>query len=191
MPNTSTATREAWLQHAVRLFIPWFAELGHAVPEVYVSVSFPSTGDRGNRTGECQYTGRDGRPQLLVHPALEDPVTVLSTLIHELVHASLPVGAQHGAAFKRLATALGLTGEMTATIPTPELTSTFKRMTERTLGPYPHAGLTPGTGRPKQSTRLLKVTCPADGYTARITRKWLEQMGAPTCPCGTRMHQEP
>lgn len=32
-------------------------------------------------------------------------------------------------------------------------------------------------------SRLLKVACPgACGYVARVTRKWLEALGAPLCP---------
>lgn len=34
----------------------------------------------------------------------------------------------------------------------------------------------------KQTTRLLKVSCSECGYTARVTRKWLDKAGAPLCP---------
>lgn len=36
----------------------------------------------------------------------------------------------------------------------------------------------------KQTTRMLKCTCrdEACGYTARITRKWIDELGAPICP---------
>jgi len=33
---------------------------------------------------------------------------------------------------------------------------------------------------------MLKVSCPADGYTVRTTAKWIA-VGFPTCPCGTEM----
>ena len=32
-------------------------------------------------------------------------------------------------------------------------------------------------------SRLKKVACGACGYTARVTTKWLDQAGAPLCPC--------
>ena len=48
--------------------------------------------------------------------------------------------------------------------------------------PYPHGQLAPSDER-KQSTRLLKLTCPECGYVIRTTRKWLET-GLPTCCCG-------
>ena len=39
----------------------------------------------------------------------------------------------------------------------------------------------------QQSTRMVKVVCAGCGYTARTTRKWLDEAGAPICPC----NQEP
>lgn len=52
----------------------------------------------------------------------------------------------------------------------------------------------------KQSTRLLKAACmaPSDdgqdgdccGYTVRITRKWVEALGAPCCPAHGQMEME-
>lgn len=47
--------------------------------------------------------------------------------------------------------------------------------------------LTPTTLK-KDSTRLIKIECPACGYVARVTRKWLE-VGLPVCPCGERMEK--
>jgi hypothetical protein len=55
------------------------------------------------------------------------------------------------------------------------------------LGPYPHAALKPGTRIGKQGTRMLKLICPIHGYTLRTTRKWLEELGFPSCPCGAEM----
>ena len=34
----------------------------------------------------------------------------------------------------------------------------------------------------KQSSRLLKAECESCGYTVRVTRKWVDQVGAPHCP---------
>jgi hypothetical protein len=36
--------------------------------------------------------------------------------------------------------------------------------------------------RKKRTTRLLKCECEACGYTARVTRKWVDEAGAPICP---------
>ena len=42
---------------------------------------------------------------------------------------------------------------------------------------------TPGT-TPKQTTRQFKAQCETCGYTIRISRKWLAEVGAPDCPAG-------
>lgn len=54
---------------------------------------------------------------------------------------------------------------------------------------YPHAELNAGkSGEKKQGTRLIKCECSACGYVCRTTSKWLEEIGAPLCPCsGERM----
>ena len=39
----------------------------------------------------------------------------------------------------------------------------------------------------KQTTRLLKLVCPVDGYTVRGTRMWIDKLGLPACPCGADM----
>jgi hypothetical protein len=49
------------------------------------------------------------------------------------------------------------------------------------VGPHPRAELSKKT-RTKQGTRLLKLQCPTCPYTVRITRKWLDEVGAPACP---------
>lgn len=50
---------------------------------------------------------------------------------------------------------------------------------------------------PKQTTRLLKAACAhqdegedACGYTVRVTRKWVDQLGAPHCPVHGAMEVE-
>ena len=58
------------------------------------------------------------------------------------------------------------------------------------IGPYPHARLV-ASNRPKtQTTRMLKVTCQQCGCVVRMTRKWLDEAGVPTCGCGGEMAEE-
>jgi hypothetical protein len=57
------------------------------------------------------------------------------------------------------------------------------------IGPYPHAELTHSNATKKQSCRLLKVACEC-GCVVRITRKWLDEVGPPTCGCGGVMVEE-
>ena len=75
---------------------------------------------------------------------------------------------------------------MTATTAGEALQARLHAMADE-LGPYPHAALVGGDGRKKQSTRMLKVTCAECGCIARMTRQWLEEVGAPTCGCGGPM----
>ena len=180
------ATREDWLHQAVQHLRPAFLRVGTPLPDaLHVSIGFPSTRALSRRVGECwaPEASRDGRPHLFVSPLLGSSLLVLGTLVHELVHAAVGVGFRHGPPFRRAALALGLVGRMTATVPGPELTARLDELAS-VLGPFPHAGLdAAASGHPKQSTRLLKLTCPACGYTIRTTARWVA-VGLPTCPCG-------
>lgn len=51
-------------------------------------------------------------------------------------------------------------------------------------GREPHGALSPTTRDKVQGTRMLKALCPVDGYTMRLTRKWIDELGWPVCPCG-------
>lgn len=64
--------------------------------------------------------------------------------------------------------------------PLAELPAFAQPILER-LGAYPHARLNI-TRAPKQTTRLIKVHCVADGYIARVSRTTLITLGAPICP---------
>lgn len=95
----------------------------------------------------------------------------------------------HKGNFTRIARAIGLEGKMTATH-AGEALGRILADVAADLGDYPHAALTPAlSGVKKQSTRMIKVVCPEDGYIVRTTAKWLE-VGMPSCPCGTQMEAE-
>ena len=181
-------TREEWLARAVNLVAPHFmTTAGIDIPDVRVSVGWPGgRGKKNNVIGQC-WSGNaaaDGVAQIFISPTIGDPVQVLGTLIHEIVHAA--VGTEHGhkAPFAKVAKAVGLTGKMTSTTVGPELQGMLEDRIVPVLGDYPHAILTPAmAGVKKQTTRMLKVECPDTGYTARLTRKWIEEWGTPICPC--------
>lgn len=183
---TPTSTREAWLLAAVDAMRPLYAAVDVQLPEVRVSVGWP--GGRGRRNlaiGECWPTGlaADGTAQLFISPVLDDAEEVLGTLAHELIHAWDDCKSGHKGAFAKVAKGIGLTGKMTATVPGPELAVKLKEIAAK-LGAYPHAKLSDEvSGRKKQSTRMIKVVCPDSGYTLRTTRKWLDEVGVPYCPC--------
>lgn len=165
-----------------------------------VSVGFPSKSAlsrKRKRIGECWDFGPDKPRHVFISPLLADPVEVVSTLIHELIHVKVGKAAKHGAAFKREAIRVGLEGKMAHTTASDDLVQFIKDVMLEALGPYPHEELKPPEREDKQSTRLLKVSCPRchDGenkhYTARMTRKWLDELGAPICPgCSEKMEED-
>ena len=107
---------------------------------------------------------------------------MLDLLLHELIHATVGTHEGHKGAFKRLAVACGLSGKMTATIAGEALTPRLADIVA-SLGEYPHSALNPASGAKKAGTRLIKCECLECGYIVRTTSKWLDDMGAPICPC--------
>lgn len=199
MTATATApvtysTREEWLVAATAALAPIFAEAGETLPAVRVSVGWPGgRGKKGNVIGQCWATSAssDSVAQLFVSPVLVEATRVLDVLAHELVHAVDDCKSGHKGAFARIAKAIGLTGKMTATEASDELKARLDEIAAE-LGDYPHAAIAPGAegadGPKKQGTRMLKVACgEGSGYVVRMTRKWLDEFGTPSCPC----HGEP
>lgn len=182
-------TREAWLGAAVGLLRPVFEDAGLAVPpKLRASCGWPGGGSINTRIGECWDTkcSKDKTAEVFISPSLDRPAGkqgVLAILVHEIVHATVGVDQKHGKEFRRAATIVGLEGRMTSTTAGPALQSTLADIAGE-LGPYPHAALTPRKRekKSKSSCRLLKAACPQCGYVVRVTRKWLDDAGAPICP---------
>ncbi len=189
-----TLNREAWLQAAVQKIRPIF--LGHnmKVPELQVSVGWPSSGGLGvsKRTiGQCWFgeTTKDKKPQLFISPLLDEvaaPQGVLSTLVHEVCHVIAGPDAKHGPKFVKVMKVIGLTGKPTQTEAGEDLIVRIKAI-GKDLGEFPHSKIVPGPNGPKkQTTRLIKCQCVACEYVARTTRVWLLDVGAPICPCNKK-----
>jgi hypothetical protein len=197
MSNPNYDLREDYLQALVNLLRQLFEAIGVELPRVRVSCSWAYGGGR-NVVGQCFPPAMvaDGIPQIKISPILEDPFVVAHVMVHELIHAYRP-DAGHGRGFKDVAVAVGLKSPMRSTKPGPELGLRLLEIVEE-LGPYPHTAINldageladeprAADGRSRQKARLVKVTCPTHGYIARVTRVWLNSMGAPICPCGARM----
>jgi hypothetical protein len=188
-------TREGWLRAAASELRQDFERVDYPLPDnIRFSIGFPSTGRWGNRVGECWHssTSDDGNFEIFIRADIADPVEVLGVLVHELVHAALPIGAGHGKLYRIAALKIGLQGKMRSAHPGQLLSM---RLTDlaATLGLLPHARLNVTRGRDnrgpvdrpkKQGTRLLKAECPVAGcgYTVRVTSKWLVDLGPPGCP---------
>ncbi|RLK22675.1 SprT-like family protein [Micromonospora sp. M71_S20] len=187
-PAKSFSTREEWLTEAVEALKPLFEGVGATVPTVRVSVGWPGgKGKKNSVIGQCwaSWTAADKVSQVFISPVLDDAGQVLATLAHEVVHAVDDCKSGHKGDFAKIAKGIGLTGKMTATVAGDDLKVTLGEIAAF-LGPYPHAKLSitdGGAGEKPQKNRQLKVECAACGYTARTTRKWLDEVGAPLCPC--------
>jgi hypothetical protein len=178
---TPSFRRQAWLELAVAALRVRFTEAGYAIPfETRVSIGWPKRGANCGRVGECwsSQSSSDAHYELFVSPQLTTGADIVETLAHELVHATVGVEAGHKAQFKQCAVRIGLTGPMRATVAGPEFLAWAEELFKR-IGLYPGGFL---VDTPKQGIRLRKCECPACGYTARVTRKWLTDAGPPICP---------
>lgn len=195
--ETEFSTREAWLMTAIEHLRPTFEEkAGVTLPEkIRVSTGW----SKNARKGSIGWTWISGAAEdkinnVFISPEKSDSVEVLAILVHELVHVADDCENGHGAAFKKIAVAVGLEGKMTATVAGEELKDQLEALTI-IMGDYPHAKMIVGdgagksSGPKKQGTRMIKVECDCCGYVVRTTRKWLD-MGNPQCPKGTSMVPE-
>ena len=139
---TNHTTREAWLLAAVELLRPIFKEKQHIIPgNCQVSCGFASTGSK-HHIGQCwsRKSSVHDSNQIFISPALLDPVLVLDTLVHELVHAVDDCEHKHGKEFKKIALKMGMQGPMRSAGAGPELKAKLNALLEQ-LGPYPHGHL--------------------------------------------------
>ena len=184
-------TREDWLTKYIDDYgRELFKRAGHKLPKTRVSVGLPF--GRGSKKAIGQHwhpkASDDGVSQVFISPTIVDGVEVLATLIHELVHACEP-DAKHGKKFRLCAEAVGLTGQMKATVPGPELTAELEKNIKK-IGKYPHAKLNLGM-RPtkKQTTRMVKMECPVCEYKARAALTKILEVGPVICPCNNEPMQ--
>jgi len=156
--------RKAWLSNAVAELRPLFNCAGYKVPE-NVRVTCARL---GRRTSGCHYSpswSSNGNHEIFINCSIRSAHEVISTLVHEMVHASA-ANTGHGKDFKKIAFAVGLIGPMQNTDAGPVLSRWIKKFVKR-WGPYPLA----------QSSDMF----PADQFARRhlLTRseKWLVRLG--------------
>jgi hypothetical protein len=181
MCNTKI-TRELWLQNAADLVSPIFKNKGYTIPKVQVSCGFPSTGNKSKHVGQCwgKSSTNDGTNQLFISPVLDEPVQVLDTLVHELVHAVDDCIHHHGPEFKKIATDVGLQGLMREASAGPWLLEQLTAIS-RQLGKYPHSKINLAHSSSKKTGPRPRAKCKKCGYEVTPLKKWLH-MGPPLCP---------
>ena len=186
--------REQWLDAFTTEARPHFEQAGRKLPAlIRCGIGFPSKGMRSRVIGECwsNEASGDGAVEIFITPSLQsDGSRVADVLTHELCHAALGSAAGHGKTFKRLATRLGLTGKMTATVAGEGWHEWADPILAR-LGPLPGAELAGGLagGKKKQTTRMLKLVCDDCAWSCRTTASMIESdMHCPT-GCGGNLLQ--
>jgi hypothetical protein len=178
-----TLTREEWLQAGINGLALMFAEIGETIPDVYVSVGYPKGArGKGKTIGQCHpaILSGDDKAHVFIHPCLTDSAQVLAVLAHEMIHALDNCESGHKGRFAKVAKAFGLEGKMTETTAGADLLERLNALIVM-LGEYPHA-LLKESGK-KQSTRMIKCECMDCGYIVRTSQKWIDELGAPICPC--------
>lgn len=187
-------TREQWLIAAIEeIQDAVFAPHGIEIPAYRVSVGWPGgRGKKSNTVGQCWNTAqtKDGSAAIFLSPVVDEPIEVLSILVHELIHAIDDCVSGHRGAFVKMFRLVGMTGKATQSQAGEELLTTLAKI-ESSLGAFPHSGMkrdAAGGGTKKQDTRMLKVVCMDEdcGAVLRQAKVWLEQ-GTPTCFCGSEM----
>lgn len=179
-------TREEWLKRAVRILRPLLRKADITMrPRWQVSMSLAST---RKAIGQCWYEGSSssGRTaNILICPTLGDPVEVLDTLLHEMIHAALPYGVHHGPKFVRACKAIGMTqNKPTSAAACPALRSELARVAAF-LGPFPHDAMVVKTGG-KRGTKggyWPFFQSPVDErYRVQVSERSLKEYGPPVCP---------
>jgi hypothetical protein len=179
---TKYTNRESWLLAAIDLLRPVFLSKNHVIPtDVMVSCGFASTGTRSHHIGQCwsKRSSTNGQNQIFISPALHEPVEVLDTLVHELVHAVDDCEHKHGKEFKKIALSLGMNGPMRSAGAGPELKEKLKDLAQK-LGTYPHGKLQVAH-RKAVSRARARAKCPECGFQVPMYRKFLAY-GPPLCP---------
>ena len=174
--------REQWLMAAVEHITPIFQARGYAVPQVKVSVGFPSTGGKGRHLGQCwsSKSAEDNINQIFIAPHLKTSLDFLDTLVHELVHAVDNCESGHGVGFKKIALDVGLKGPMRSAGAGELLKQDLMRITEK-LGVFPHGRLSLPVRAAQKAPKRPGARCSKCGYEVVMLRRHLT-LGPPICP---------
>jgi hypothetical protein len=184
MKASMKLNREAWLRAAYEILRRKL--LKEAPEHVALSWSFPAKGGTSatrRRIGECHYKGAscdgaiEGDRVLLISPMLKTPFELIETLLHEMVHAALPVGCGHRKQFSRLAARVGLDKPWTATKASEELAKRIKTEFLKELPEWPGGWL---QIQSTQKNRQLKAICECE----RIIRGSAKLFEAGPILCG-------
>lgn len=176
-------TRDEWLAEIAPAMATWFDEFGFPLPTLQMRSGFPSKGRRAQDTAESWSKEDDGSVIIFVRPDRPDPIEVTAAVALQMCKIASGPKDKNGYLYRHLTSSIGLGGKKKSVLSDPEF---LNRVTPiiKTVGPLPNPGIAPTdpSANTKQTTRQIKVTCKNCGYVARVSRKWLSEVGAPLCP---------
>lgn len=196
----SDLNREQWLTEMARRIEPLFD--GFKIGEYRVTCGWPhkfAIASKHLRVGECHYprkrSGDDtveaGVHEIFISPLRDDSLEVAGILTHELTHVVAGFGAGHGKDFTKIGKHVGLThGKPTSLMPGEALNDRLRGYVE-TMGGYPHKAIVPTLRRKEKNYKEVPLVCGNCSCVVRMSRKWLEEAGLPTCCCGTEFIEKP
>jgi len=176
-------TRDEWLAELLSYLQSWFEELGFQIPGFQIRSGFPSKGRGAQKTAESWEKQEDGSFIIFVRPDRSDPREVISAVVLEMSKVVVGPKDRHGHLFRFLASSFGLGGGKSERSGDREFLDRVAPIMDA-IGALPSPEIAPAdlTAAPKQTTRQIKVTCEKCGYVARVSRKWLSEVGPPICP---------
>ena len=152
--------RETWLtEGADQILSDIFKNEADNIPKYRVACGYPPRHRGGKVMGVCinASVSNDETFEVFINPSIEDGLTALDILTHELVHVVDMNESGHKGNFVRIARKIGLEGKPTECRAGYKLSKELKSISDR-LGKYPHGSIGIYFSK-KQSTRMLKVYC--------------------------------
>lgn len=190
-------TREEWLTEAIRLLeIDLFGEPDLVKKKLLkMPVKWQATcgwckGMTARGIGMCvdPICSKDGTTHIFVVPTQEEPMSILGTLVHEMVHAIVGIKEGHKDKFVTVSRLLGLVGKPThCTVGPDTIAWKICESVLKKLGKYPHAAMVPRAKPTKPSpwVRWRSKTIPK--FTVLANTKQVAKYGMPRDPKGEEM----
>lgn len=123
--------------------------------------------------------------EIFITPLIHDASEVAGVLMHEMTHVAAGIKAGHKGHFIKVAQRIGLTkNKPTQAMPGDWLQERLDKLLG-TMGKYPHSPIIPTAKEKTKEQKAVTMECDGCECKIRITTKWLENSGTPTCGCGT------
>jgi len=191
--NSMFSDRESWLTEAANLafddlLMPIVEASGvhdYERPNFRISVGFPKHTRGGKAVAVCfrRAASSDGVNEIFINPEIDEPIEVLSAMIHEQIHAIDDCHSGHRNFFAYVARKAGLEGHLTATFAGDKLIARLKGYIEL-LGAFPHNKMNINMVHRKDGTRQLKVSCTNCDFSFRTSMKQVVRISSDAaCPC--------